>query len=256
VTLALTTPTNPANPVDGTLSGTNPEFASGGVASFSDLHVDLAGNGYTLTASTPDVPPPASSDPFNVQQAAAICETNKSCSTEAATANWATTDGGIDVTVNASAGNSKSELAESTDFGFWPASVRTAECGGASAHFAYSSLTTPRFLTSSITTTNLSLTNSNLNAAVNAQEICLAQSSPFMAKDESTNPPSLVPAQSVTLPDGTPGYAGLEPDCGTKSNQVPKGTGPCVTGRSGKLMPFGGGTVTIADSSPFDRYIN
>ncbi len=256
VTLALNTPLDVSNPTPGTLGGTNPENASSGVASFADLMVNLPADGYTLTASTADLPPDASSSAFDAQQSAAICAANASCATEATSPNWTTNDGGIDVKVNAAAGNSKSELAESVDFGNWPASIRDSECGGASLHFTYSNLTTARLETSSVTTTDTSLTKSKLNAAISSQEICLAQSNFFMAKDNSTNPPSLVPAQLVTLPDGTTGYAGLEPDCGSKSNQVPVGTGPCVTGRSGKVTGSGGGTLTITDSDPFDRYIN
>ena len=39
------------NPGGGTLSGTNPVAAVSGVATFANLSIDKAGNGYTLTAS-------------------------------------------------------------------------------------------------------------------------------------------------------------------------------------------------------------
>jgi hypothetical protein len=62
---------NPGNPSPGTLSGTLTQTVSGGVATFNDLSIDIAGNGYTLVASlttiTPaPVPPTVSSASFNV----------------------------------------------------------------------------------------------------------------------------------------------------------------------------------------------
>ena len=259
VTLTLTTPNNPfTNPNPATLSGTNPLNASAGVARFSDLTVNDPGNGFTLTASTPasDMLTSTTSTLFNVQQAAALCAEKKSCSAEATSTNSGVTDGGIDVTVSSASGDT-SELAESIDFGNWPSATRINECGHASANFAYQAFSTQRSITSTITTTDLELTKKNLSASISAQDICLAETEPFMAKDESTNPVSLVPAQAVTLPDGSTGFAGLEPDCGKKSNQVLLGTGPCVTARSGTLNSSGaGGTLTISDSSPNDRWVN
>jgi hypothetical protein len=257
VSLTLNTPNNPlTNPNPATLGGTPSRNASGGVASFSDLTVSDPGNGYTLTASANDLPPTTDSAAFNAQQAAALCPAGAPCATEATSKDWPGPDGAVDVIVKSSSGK-KSELVESIDFGNWTAATRTLECGGASAHFAYQAFTVDRPLTATVTTIDHELVKSNFNASVNGQEICLAQTSPFMALNLSTNPPSLTPAAPVTLPDGTQGFAGLEPDCGTKSNQVPLNTGPCVTGRSGKLGgPGGGGTLTITDSSPTDRYIN
>jgi hypothetical protein len=238
--------------------------AVSGVASFSDLTVNVAGNGYTLTASTPDLPSTTSEPPFNVQQAEANCANGASCSAEATSANAATTDGGIDVTVTSTSG-AASQLVESIDFGTWSATERISECGGASDHFTYQAFTSSRPLSSTITTTDLELTHMNLDASVSGQEICLAETHSFTAKvaitgdgDNDADDFTLVPAPAVTLPDGTAGFAGLEPDCGTGPNQVPIGTGPCVTSRSGQVNkpPDTGGTLTITDSSPFDRWIN
>jgi len=39
------------NPSGGTLSGTLTETVSGGIATFSDLSIDLVGDGYTLHAT-------------------------------------------------------------------------------------------------------------------------------------------------------------------------------------------------------------
>jgi hypothetical protein len=259
ISMSLNTPDNTfTNPNPATLGGTTSEAASSGVATFADLTASAAGNGFTLTATSGDLPPSATSTAFNAQQDGTTCNENQPCPrpVEATSLNWATTDGGVDVKVDSSSGKA-SELSESVDFGDWTAATRTLECGGASAHFAYQAFTTPRPLTATITTTDLELTQSNFNASVAAQEICLAQSSPFLAKNEATSPPSLTPALQVTLPDGTQGYAGLEPDCGTKANQVPQGSGPCVTGRTGSLKKHGtGGTLTISDASPSDRFVN
>ena len=41
-----------SNPTGGTLSGTLTVTVSGGIATFNDLSIDLAGDGYTLHATT------------------------------------------------------------------------------------------------------------------------------------------------------------------------------------------------------------
>ena len=58
------------NPGGGTLSGSTPVAASGGVATFSDLSIDKAGTGYTLTASSGALIV-ATSTAFNVTAGAA-----------------------------------------------------------------------------------------------------------------------------------------------------------------------------------------
>ena len=54
-----------ANPVGGILSGTNPQTAVAGAATFPDLSIDKVGVGYTLVASSGPLTP-ATSAPFNV----------------------------------------------------------------------------------------------------------------------------------------------------------------------------------------------
>ena len=61
--------TNP--PGNGTLSGTLTKNAVSGVASFSDLSINQAGNGYTLTASSAGLTG-ATSSAFNINAAAAV----------------------------------------------------------------------------------------------------------------------------------------------------------------------------------------
>ena len=54
------------NPVGGTLSGTTPQTASSGVASFDDLSIDMVGNGYTLGATSAGLIT-ATSGTFNIK---------------------------------------------------------------------------------------------------------------------------------------------------------------------------------------------
>jgi hypothetical protein len=60
------------NPSGGTLSGTKTVTASNGVATFSNLQIDRAGNGYTLTVSGAAVTGSESAQ-FNVTQKPLIC---------------------------------------------------------------------------------------------------------------------------------------------------------------------------------------
>jgi hypothetical protein len=53
------------NPGSGTLSGTNPQTLSGGVATFNDLSINNTGSGYTLVANGGGLPA-ATSNPFNI----------------------------------------------------------------------------------------------------------------------------------------------------------------------------------------------
>jgi hypothetical protein len=54
------------NPGGGTLSGTTPQTASSGVASFGDLSIDMVGNGYTLDATSAGLIT-ATSGTFNIE---------------------------------------------------------------------------------------------------------------------------------------------------------------------------------------------
>ncbi|MGH7537913.1 MAG: Ig-like domain-containing protein [Gemmatimonadales bacterium] len=54
-----------ANPSGGTLSGTTPQLAAGGVATFADLSINNAGTGYRLTASAAGLAD-ATSNAFNI----------------------------------------------------------------------------------------------------------------------------------------------------------------------------------------------
>jgi hypothetical protein len=236
-----------------TLGGTPTVNAVNGVASFSDLTVNVAGDGYTLVASAPDLPPPATSTPFNVQQAASICDAKHCPQIDAKSTDFGSA-GGIDGAASAAAGSAGAELTETVDFGSQSAmqTINLNNCDNYSApHFEFVGLTEQRLITSSITTTVLfNITGS----AINGQDDCFAATTPFQALNEATNPSSLMPARAATLPDGTTGFAGLLPDCGKKANQVNPTTGPCVQSRTGLSNPLGGGTLTITITSPFDYW--
>ncbi len=75
-----------ANSGDATLSGTTTVAATGGVATFSDLSVDKAGSGYTLTASSPGLRS-ATSPPFTVEPGPARNLTIATGNDQAATVN-------------------------------------------------------------------------------------------------------------------------------------------------------------------------
>jgi hypothetical protein len=107
----VTIATNPVgvaiatNPSSGTLFGTTPVNASGGVATFSDLAIDLAGHGYTLAASSAGITS-ATSAAFDITGFASKCGGNPDC--KAATGTKATqsdpTVGTADVPVSSCPG--------------------------------------------------------------------------------------------------------------------------------------------------------
>jgi hypothetical protein len=77
------------NPGGGTLSGTTTVSPTLGVAQFSDLSIDLAGAGYTLSATASELEP-ATSTPFNVGsfQAATVSWTNAAGGNWSNPSNW------------------------------------------------------------------------------------------------------------------------------------------------------------------------
>jgi hypothetical protein len=241
------------------LGGTLTVNAMNGVASFSNLTVNVAGSGYSLTANAPDLPPPTTSTTFDVQQAASICDANHCPPIDAASSDFGSA-GGIDGTASAGAGTAGAELTETVDFGNQQQYHQTIERGAcnsySSAHDEWVGLTQKqRLITGSITTSVLfNVTGS----AISGQNDCFAASTPtgqpFQILDTTTRPFMLEAATPVTLPDGTSGFAGLLADCGTKNNQVDPTVGPCVQSRTGMSNPSGGGTLTITISSPFDYW--
>ena len=91
----VTSATNPvtltigANPASGTLFGGGPVGASGGIATFTALSIDAAGNGYTLVAATSGLTS-ATSTAFNVLPTGALKTWTGETGTDwSAPANWA-----------------------------------------------------------------------------------------------------------------------------------------------------------------------
>jgi hypothetical protein len=242
-----------------TLNGATTSDVSMGVVKFGNLVVSEPGNQYTLAATTEDTPPlTTTSGPFDAQEAGTRCNVpGEMCRTERKSADVAKPQG-IDATVTGTFPSGQpTDLAETLDF------------GGAAGHLPAGTLSPPTqcegynaphdvywdFPASNSGSTTLSITTTVASGTVNGstikgQDNCLGAPKPFFEIDESTNPPSLRllgPADQTTLPDGTVLFIGLLPDCGTKSNQVPQGTGPCVLSRSGSSASS---TLTITISVP------
>ena len=198
VSVSLNPPTFAIAP--GTLGGTTSQAAVGGVATFGDLTVSAPANGYTLTASTTELPPPTTSGSFDAAQAATRCDAGKACKQVDANSSldWMTTNAGIDVKASAGTGPSSATLAVTVDFG----SLTAAQCEGyTAAHSAYTNLSTTRTETDTITTTFLAGTINN--TAISGQDMCMASKLPFTMKVEGSPQDSLGPAIATTLPDGS-----------------------------------------------------
>lgn len=99
-----------ANPAGGTLSGTTTAAAVAGVATFDDLRIDRAGDGYILTASAPSVPGAASAA-FDIAPgpASLLVFTVQPTSTDTGTA----ITPAVEITARDSLGNTATGFAES-----------------------------------------------------------------------------------------------------------------------------------------------
>jgi hypothetical protein len=267
VSMALNTPANPlTNPTPATLGGTTTQNATNGVASFADLTVNNAGNGYTLTAHGPNSTSTNSSS-FDIHQAGTVCQTGQSCQTDSSNLNSGT-PGTIDASISSPGNflgvtNPAAILSETLDFGTWPAATRRAECPDETpdAHFVYSSFTdssgqlVTRTFEVSVTTQSAF---ADVGPLIPGQLMCFASAHPFMAQVGN----SLVNAGAVTLPDGTQGYAGELPTCNNATGQnnplfptVDPTKWPCISDREG-INALLGGTLTVKASSPFDSWSN
>jgi hypothetical protein len=266
------------NPTPSTLGGTTTVNAVSGVASFGDLTVSAPGNGYALGFTGPSGSS-ATSNSFDVHQNGTVCQAGATCTTDQQSSDYsAGTAGAIDAAITSPGGTNGTYLgvnqgfailSESIDFGTWSSSTRSSECPNETpgAHFVYGSFTdgsgavVARAFNVSLTT--IANLGANLSALIPAQEICFASAKPFQTVSPNR---TLVAAQAVTLPDGSPGYAGTLPTCtgATGFNNlfdptIDPSTGPCITNRSGNPTALGslnGGTLTIQMSSPIDAWVN
>jgi hypothetical protein len=225
------------------LGGTKTVSASGGMASFSDLTLNKAGYGYTLSASSGGASS-ATSTSFNEYDVSTsvACRENVNCSAnpDDPTQQGTQTSQNLNAAAifdpnNPDAG--QLEVALNRSQTYWAA--HAAQCG----NYAFlRSDTDVVFMTANTrsktfvdTFTVRAINFSAISQLINQQQYCFVASFPFTTKTGS--------AQPTTLPDGSPGFIGLLRDCNTVTNQ------PCISARNGLL---GGlfGTVSITITIP------
>jgi hypothetical protein len=207
------------NPGKATLGGTTTVRAVHGVATFTDLTVSKASNGYTLTASSPKLLR-ATSRAFDASSTSTLCQQNQSCQTDLTT-------GASNFEVIANADPSKPNsgtLSESVDVG------AVLQCPGY-AHedanwweFSMTSANRSKTIVSTIKVPLLPL-QGTLEAILQQFQMCFGATSDFVTSEG-------VPAPASTLPDGTSGFVGLLPNCPSP--------GPCVISRQTQLDLFNG----------------
>ena len=196
VTLALGN-----NSGSGTLSGTltEPTNASG-VATFSDLSINQPGFGYTLTASSTGLTG-ATSNPFSESNS-----TSTTCTTSPCTTDLGTSVSDLEISADASAGT----INESVDVGS-PLTVPTRE-----------SRSTRTFISSRrpAPPTRPSATSCSASTATRSPRFRSAS-----GRRTSSSNSNGGEAASGTLPDGSPGFVDLLPNCCDADFE---GIGPCV----------------------------
>ncbi len=193
-----------SNPSSATLSGTRNVNASSGVASFGDLSVNLPGSGYRMKAASGTLTA-ATSAPFDIAGNSATCDAGASCQVTDTNPT-----GGVNIVAQAGAG--KGELIEATE-----APLTDGECSDYDTldqnGYVYES-TVARGTVVTITIIPQSELKDPPKKVLQSQEIC------FGATKEFTDDQGQL-APAATLPDGTPGFVGLLPDCSEGD------TGPC-----------------------------
>jgi hypothetical protein len=207
VTIAITPA---ANPGSGTLSGTTRVTTSGGVASFSDLSIDQAGFGYTLTATSRGISA-ATSALFNIWGSLQPCSP-PSCSGSQSSA---TTTGTVS-TPSATQGQLLGTALGGASY----------SCGGTyqplSAPFGFDVLNTSGMTQSGAQFTVLlridkSVVQSSGHPGASSWQICYASTQPFAVQDGTSG--------SATI-GGVPFNTGLLTDCLTTP------VAPCVQARN------------------------
>jgi hypothetical protein len=187
------------NPSGGTLSGTTTVDTSGGVASFGDLSIDTAGDGYTLEASTPSNGS-GTSTAFNVVTSGATCPPGQTCQTTTTTNDSILTVAGSgNVTISTDVGSPLTCPGYTAQDGHWFSFLSSSGAG-------------------KLVTYELMPTTAQ-KEAVGGTHFCFGATYDFPTSAGT-------PAPAGTLPDGTSGYIGLLPVCaGTP-------TTPCISGRT------------------------
>ncbi len=188
------------NPGGGTLGGTSPRTASGGIASFDDLTIDNAGVDYTLVASSTGFAS-ATSGPFTIADVDVPCEPNVDCIGDI-------DNGSTFASVNAMADPSATNLRISLLPG-------GPDCDG--SDYVETTDTVEFSVTSGTRVKQVSISfDAGLGGSIegydpaSAFQVCYQSPTPFMDRHE----------ESVTT--------GLLPDC---DEYEPGSTAPCVLSR-------------------------
>jgi hypothetical protein len=195
------------NPGSGTLSGTNPQTPSSGIAAFNDLQISAPANGYELSASSGALST-TTSTAFDVAGTAAACSgPGNFCQTDQ-------TGNGGDASLAATVVSGSGLLLESANAN----SGAELTCSGSTSidPNTYTFLTTGNLVASkvaTITTLGVRISGS-VTKFLHAQQICFGGAVDFI-----TASGTLAPAG--TLPDGSSGFVGVLPNCTGTS------TGPC-----------------------------
>lgn len=201
---------------------------------------DFSGTGNDLT-------PDSASSYGTVTSAAAFCAKKQGCTTQLADGGTASSaPGSISTTVTTSSGKTGVTQLESIDFG---APLDPSKCSGVSSpHLTYENLSNgadngaDRSQTITINTTDFPgyVAQACLETKMQFTQLVIAP--------DGTQ--SLAPANPTTLPDGTPGFQGLLPDCGNQALQVNCSKNPGVLQRQTTVTAQGTTHTLVAAIPP------
>ena len=239
------------NPVGATLVGNETPSTVAGTATFSDLALNLPSVGcdtvlapascYTLVATPGPAATalsPVTSTPFDIQDQAASCILNASCTTTASPS------GVNSSTIVANASSGTGELVESAILGNYGQQTLSL-CGSSYTSadpYVYESAYTPvpgtadRGEVDTITFAPATKLSGSAWQVLSTQQICFGDAKPF------TTPSG--PAAQITLPNGQTLYVGLLPTCQSDpdNRDDPDGdaddaTGPCHSRQQDSTIP-------------------
>jgi hypothetical protein len=201
---------------------------------------DFSGTGNDLTSD-------GASSYGTVTSAAASCAKKQGCTTKLADGGTASSaPGSISTTVATSSGKTAVTQVESIDFG---APLDPSKCSGVSSpHLTYENLSngsdngSDRSQTITINTTDFPgyVAEGCLETRMQFTQLVIAP--------DGTR--SLAPANPTTLPDGTPGFQGLLPDCGNQALQVNCNKNPGVLQRQTTVTAQGTTHTLVAAIPP------
>jgi hypothetical protein len=200
---------------------------------------DFSGTGNDLSADS-------TSAYGTVTAAAASCPRKQRCATTLGDGGTATDPpGSVNATISTSSGKTAVTQIQALDFG---APLDPTKCSGVvSVHYEYGVLSngadngSDRTITTSITTTPFSGYQ---------QEFCLETGKSFTQKVISAGFATLAPAAPTIQPDGSAGYQGLLPDCGTSPLQPLQVDCSKNPGVSQRVVNADGTTTTVAVLPP------